>query len=107
MLTIGSNHGQSRKLVEIDIVIQTGQARLLLIILDADNHVLRLHIAGIAQRPNIDANNAFYSLRYLHFAPALSVITLVPNATEAQILNSGHYLMVKATNQNPRRQPAT
>ena len=65
--TVRSGYRQRTELVKIHIVIQAGHTGFGFVILNADNQVLCLHIAGVAQRADANANNTFNRLRNFHF----------------------------------------
>lgn len=65
---VRAGYRQCAKLVKIHIVIKARHSGLGFVILNADNQVLCLHIAGVAQRADANANNTFNRLRNFHFA---------------------------------------
>ena len=69
---VRAGYRQRAELVKIHIVIQAGHTGFGFVILNADNQVLRLHIAGVAQRAYANANNTFNRLRNFRFA-AISI----------------------------------
>ena len=66
--TVRSGYRQRAELVKIHIVIQAGHTGFGFVILNADNQVLRLHIAGVAQRADADAHDAVHLLGDFHGA---------------------------------------
>ena len=65
---VRAGYRQRAELIKVHIVIQARHTGFGFVILNADNQVLRLHIAGVAQRAYANANNTFNRLRDFHFA---------------------------------------
>ena len=63
-----AHDGQIREQLIIYIIISSGNGLLLLIVLHSHHQILGLQIAGVAQRPHIQAYDALHCLRYFHLA---------------------------------------